>query len=744
MATSNSINNTVSSKLDEALSPKLDGLPNLPKIATSKLPSSDSAPTSAASVKSLDMPSISQVVNQIDSSLRHSSQQMKSPVVPHQPEPTESQASLDSSNRPSTNAQSPELIKRHHSLGNRRTRSPSPTPASHSFRSMPTARPLTPTRFNPQSQSRVSSPGPTTASTPDESSPKLTAESPLNVSAEVLATSPSESSMISATSEKQPSKAQHPQIDNSPPVMEYAQTTSSPVTSPAATMSDTMDSWLSTNDMSFLDALGGKTSNVKATPGLVNSLSRDLKDSSMDIFGGFETAIEKVPAKSPSRSSTMPDISQSLHPQPQTTYVDSYGSLPSHMTPSTPSTQMPRFSEFDSVDTLQASPIKSASLPPVLPVASANTLVQPHSNVLPSGSPSIVEAEPAKRDSWLSSNDMSFLDSFGGSVASPVKNDETPSSEEFSDFVSQSPNAIPAGQPKSPAVQPSSHFAPKMQANRLSQASLSPVTTPSTRGSEKRDSWLSSNDISFLDTLGGSGGNMTSKTNSKSKQIGLGIMDLDMFETNTVQSGPRATPPKAANARANVPTKPNALQYDMPGGLSSELSFRSTTTPSWPNTNPLSRQNHQPLAALQTKPTKAGAPPSGNKNLFDGFNDFGDFTSSVSPAQAIPVAHPSSPEDAKWDIFRSASMSGSLSEWSSSLRSPPTVERMQPRAMEPVQQQVSSFMTPSQTAASSTAFDDFGDFTTATEDGGDDFGDFGSPDTTWNNDQTFSSSNGWL
>jgi hypothetical protein len=328
-----------------------------------------------------------------------------------------------------------------------------------------------------------------------------------------------------------------------------------------------------------------------------------------------------------------------------------------------------------------------------------------------------------------------------------VKNDKPSSSDEFSDFVSQSPNPIAAGQVRSPAlqVQPSPHFTPKMQANRLSHASLSPVTTPSAPAFEKRDSWLSSNDISFLDTLGGTGGNMTSKTNNKSKQIGLGIMDLDMFEANTAQSGPRARPTPSAKvyAKDSAPAKPPASQYSMHGALSPELSYSSKSAPSWSNNHMLSRQS-QPLANLQGKPKTTA--PSGNKNLFDGFNDFGDLTSSIVPAQTIPVAaHPSSPENAKWDIFRSASMSGSLSEWSSSLRSPPAAEHMHPPAMRATTQPPGTVQPFSHADASAPpALDDFGDFTTATGEGGDDFGDFGSPDTTWNNNQTFSSSDGWL
>ncbi|KAI8581011.1 hypothetical protein K450DRAFT_234209 [Umbelopsis ramanniana AG] len=683
VSSSDNISNALSSKMDEMPSPKLGNLPNLPKIATSKLPPSDSAPTSAASVKSLDMPSISHVVNQIESSTRQSLQQTRSPVLPRQSDSTERQASLDSSNRPpSTPVQSPNLVKRQQSYSDERVRSPSPTP--HTLRTMSAARPLTPTRFNPQS--RVSSPGPTTASTPDEASPKLMAQSPLNMSAEVLETSTSDSSL---SSEKQPAKPLSTELVSSPPAIEHAQTISSPFTSPPVFKSDTMDSWLSSNDMSFLDALGGST---KPTPGSVNSVSQGLKDSSMDIFGGFESATENVP--SPNRSSTMPNILQSSNISPSFTE-----------SPSTP--EKPKLRENDSVD--KASPIKSASLPPLN--AATNSPIHPHSTVFPNTSPSVALE---KRDSWLSSNDMSFLDSFGESVA--VKNEGISSNDEFSDFVSQSPSTIPAGQPRSP-TQPfsrSPHFTSRQQANRPSQASLSPVATPT--APEKRDSWLSSNDISFLDTLGSTGGNMTSKTNSKSKQIGLGIMDLDMFEANATQFGARARPTPSANTKDSVPSP----QYTMPGALSSS----SKSGPSWPNMG--GARQSQPLAHLQGQP-KTTAPSLGSQNSFDGF---GGFTGSVVSAQPIPAAHPSSPEDAKWDIFRSASMSGSLSEWSSSLRSPPTAEKMHHPPMQPSPHTAASVST-----AAPPALDDFGDFTTA-----DDFGDFSSPDTAWNN----ASSDGWL
>ncbi|KAG2184051.1 hypothetical protein INT44_009062 [Umbelopsis vinacea] len=703
VSSSDNISNVLSSKVEEIVSPKLGSLPNLPKIATSRLPPSDSAPTSAASAKSLDIPSISHVVNQIESSARQSLQQMKSPVLPRQPESMERQASLDSSNRPTTPVQSPKLVKRQSSYSDERVRSPSPTP--HTLRTISTARPLTPTRFNPQS--RVSSPGPTTASTPDELSPKLMAHSPLNMSAEVLATSPSNSSVIS---EKQSTIPQSIELVSSPP--EHTQ--ASPFTSPPVSKSDTMDSWLSSNDMSFLDALGG--SSKKRNPGAVNSASQGLENSSMDIFGGFETAMENP--KSPSRSSTMPDIPQSSHHSNlSSSFKDVYGSLPSSMTPSTPTAEKPKLHENDAVDkasTLTStspkasmnSPIhphstvfsNTSSLPPkesmtspvqphanVFSKASIGSPIHPHANVFSTTSPPVA---PEKRDSWLSSNDMSFLDSFGGSIASPVKKEGTSSSDEFSDFVSQSPNTFVAEQPRSPALQ-SPHFSSIQQANRPS-----PVAAP-----EKRDSWLSSNDISFLDTLGG---NTTSKTNSKSKQIGLGIMDLDMFETST--TGARPTSAKV-NTKDSAPVKPNLSQYNMPGALSSTMKSGSGV-PSWP----IPRQS-QPLANLQPK---TATPSSlGSKNAFAGF---GDFASSSA-------AHPSSPEDAKWDIFRSASMSGSLSEWSSSLRSP--------------SEKPHSPMQPPATTAPPPAFDDFGDFTTAS---GDDFGDFSSPDTTWNN----TSSNGWL
>jgi hypothetical protein len=314
-------------------------------------------------------------------------------------------------------------------------------------------------------------------------------------------------------------------------------------------------------------------------------------------------------------------------------------------------------------------------------------------------SPLVVQEN--KLDSWFTSDDVSFLDALGGYSSSSQAQSNTRPKLESPQF-QQSPKQASV-ESFSEVRFPKSSLVGFTKAGP--QTSLSPVTSPSSLGeSQKRDSWLSSNDISFLDALGGKN-TTSSKPKSNGKQVGLGILDLDMFESPNAQ---------APNGRSKAAAKILPKQTK-PAPLKNSSGRLATTSnpPGWP-TQTLSPTRSQTLSSLQNKPQQ----PS--KNLFDGFNKFGDLSSSV-PIPSQPI---SSPSDSKWDIFRSASMSGGLSEWSSSLTSPP---------LPPHQ----AFTTAKQVPKSAEALDDFGDFTTPGDGDGDDFGEFGSPDIAWSNNQPF-------
>lgn len=603
---------------------------SLPRIATSKLPASDSAPASAASAKSFDLPSISQVVNQVESSnsprlrasnLAQSTEVSSSPIAP------ETQSPVETSAQPSTPTQF--NVKKQQSLGDAFSPVLSSSPTSHTFRPTPSSHPLTPTKFNSQPP-RVASPGSRAAS--PLGPPKSVSQSPKDVSLESLGVT---SSAARSSSPDQIAVATEVPEVQSIDIVRSSQAppnSLSQVKSPSVT-----DSWLSSNDMSFLDSLGG------------SSASRSKNSAK---FESLEDA-----ARSPNNSIS----------------AASLGNLKTRRAQSSETTQPIGLTR----------PSKTTSESSVPPVAS----------------PLVVQEK--KLDSWFTSDDVSFLDALGGYSSSTQAQSNTRTKLESPQFQQS---------PKQASVESFSEVrAPKSSLVGFTkggpQTSLSPVTSPSSLGeSQKRDSWLSSNDISFLDALGGKN-TTSSKPKSNGKQVGLGILDLDMFESPNAQAPNGRS--KAAAKILPKQTKPAPLKN------SSGRLATTSSPPGW-TTQTLSPTRSQTLSSLQNKPQQ----PS--ENLFDGFNKFGDLTSSV-PIPSQPI---SSPSDSRWDIFRSASMSGGLSEWSSSLTSPPPPPHQ-------------AFMPAKQVPKSAEALDDFGDFTTPGDGDGDDFGEFGSPDIAWSNNQPF-------
>lgn len=681
---------------------------SLPQIATSKLPASDSAPASAASVKSFDIPSISQVVDQFESNSPRtrasypmqvsntpaSSEALESPAQTPARSSTPTQSAVLGSRQPSasdasnqarsvsptpydparpTTPLSPNLGRKQQSLDTATPgRSSSPTP--HSFRPTTSSRPLTPTRFN--SQPRVLSPSPRAIS-PLES-PKFVSQSPKNVSVESLATTPD---IFSGSPEHTSIALEKRSMDSTTSVQDKQpkQGGPSPVTSPPATMPEKQDSWLSSNDMSFLDSLGATPSNTTKSGFGMNNAQQSPYNISVASFG----------------------------------FAESSGSSP-HLVSSTPQTH---------------------SLDHITPTQLGN--------ISPSTSPPAPLSE--KRDSWLSFNDSAHA--VGGKPAPKNNSYAEPMHESSQGVKDQSPtqssaDALGFAEPESEFSDWTSS-APETQAidftstPQTTQRNLSPISSPPVQGSgpENQNTWLSSNDISFLDALGGSSTSKP-KSNGKSKQIGLGILDLDMFES------PNAQAPNVHASRSNSPTakilpkhsKPSdfaPLHNGQTGGLGRLVTPKSP--PAWPSQS-LSPTRSQTLSSLQSKSPTSPTRPAAD-TMFSGFNDFGEFSSSTPTPSTQPAIQPSSFSDSKWDIFRSASMSGSLSEWSSSLTNQqlPTMRETKASA-------------PTQPPKPVEALDDFGDFTAPGDSDDLEFGDFGSPDTTWSNNQAFpsNSSTGWL
>ncbi|KAJ2963670.1 hypothetical protein NQZ79_g1358 [Umbelopsis isabellina] len=298
---------------------------------------------------------------------------------------------------------------------------------------------------------------------------------------------------------------------------------------------------------------------------------------------------------------------------------------------------------------------------------------------------------------------------------------------------------------------------PSMDLGHMSEVSSQPdisslsTTSPPVVKSEIQESWLSSNDISFLDTLGG---HSVSKPKSKpsSQKLGLGIIDLDIFEAAN-SPAPNSKPSSTTSAWE---TMQDTRQKRGPGPQHNTFNARepsnvkmSTLTKSPPArsppakstwANPLSPVRSHTISSIKTAsqkspPVHSQSPPS--NSAFDGFGYFGDFSSAMMQAQ--PVSSPSS--DSRWDVFRSASLSGSLSEWSTELttpKSPPPNHRESSASNSLNVAQKENIMRNDD--------DEFGDFSTAETDDG--FGDFGSATTTWDPNQAYQfpsdPSKGWI
>lgn len=301
-----------------------------------------------------------------------------------------------------------------------------------------------------------------------------------------------------------------------------------------------------------------------------------------------------------------------------------------------------------------------------------------------------------------------------------------------------------------------------MDLEHMSEASSQPdisslsVTSPPAVKPEVQDSWLSSNDISFLDTLGGHSVNKP-KGKPSSQKLGLGILDLDIFEAAN-SPAPNSKPSSTTSAWE---TMQDTRQKRGPGPQHNPFSTRefsniatSTLTQSPPArsppvrsppstqstwVNPLSPVRSHTISGMTTAsqkplPVHSQSPPS--NGAFNGFGDFGDFSSAM--VQAQPVSSP--PSDSRWDVFRSASLSGSLSEWSTDLTTP----KSPPKHRE---SNASNILNMAKNESSiKNDDDDFGDFSTAEDDDG--FGDFGSATTTWDPNQAYQfpsdPSKGWI
>ncbi|CAM0137836.1 unnamed protein product [Umbelopsis sp. WA50703] len=270
-----------------------------------------------------------------------------------------------------------------------------------------------------------------------------------------------------------------------------------------------------------------------------------------------------------------------------------------------------------------------------------------------------------------------------------------------------------------------------------------PATSPPAMQSEVRDSWLSSNDISFLDTLGGHSVNKP-KSKPSSQKIGLGILDLDVFEAAN-SPAPNSKPSSTTSAwetfQDTRQKRGSGPRNDIFNTKQSNVTTRSTLTKSPPArpssvrspsaestwANPLSPVRSQIITSTVTTsqkspPVHSQSPPS--ERAFDGFGDFGDFATTMMQAQ--PVSSPSS--DSRWDVFRSASLSGSLSEWSTELTNPASPSNKR-------ESNASSMLNVAHKENSAMNDDDeFGDFSAA---GDDEFGDFGSATTTWDVNQAY-------
>ncbi|KAG2175717.1 hypothetical protein INT43_001364 [Umbelopsis isabellina] len=281
-------------------------------------------------------------------------------------------------------------------------------------------------------------------------------------------------------------------------------------------------------------------------------------------------------------------------------------------------------------------------------------------------------------------------------------------------------------------------------------SSLSATSPPAVKP-EVQDSWLSSNDISFLDTLGGHSGNKP-KSKPSSQKLGLGIFDLDIFEAAN-SPAPNSKPSSTTSAWDTMQDtrqkRGPGSQHDIFYARQPSNVITATLTKSPPARSPPVRsspakstwanpvRNHTisgiTTASQKSPPVHSQSPPS--NSAFNGFGDFGDFSSSM--VQTQPVSSP--PSDSRWDVFRSASLSGSLSEWSTELTTP----KSPPKHRE---SNASNSLNVVKTESIIRSDDDeFGDFSTAEGDG---FGDFGSATTTWDPNQAYQfpsdPSKGWI